>query len=325
MAKIKLIKNEGAKRTHLGRCKNCGKGWRQTFYLDELEPDVKAYLKEKGYADNADICPDCIAAVKDYLAKGKSEGADDILAKHAGDYWYHRYYNSMRRLNLHYKLNGKEQPVLRVGGIDVIHVAHVLGDALAHVHPELKAGAKKMDNLIDSYYKDHSDENAKKFFLNMVRELVPQAFPGVEVLDVTSAWNKDPDGENEGMKRHPGQPINKISPNQDADKDAVDFQKALDNMLDTYFDGRDRRRTKTRLITTFDSPGLDIPTSSVELLVDREPLIRYTFCGGEFTQWWSDTDEIEDNTMSDYDDAAGIRNEIEADLLEHIRDALHEM
>jgi hypothetical protein len=131
----------------------------------------------------------------DGLESIKNEGAGDILAKHAGDYWYHRYYNSMRRLNLHYKLNGKKQPILRVGGIDVVHVARVLGDALAQVHPELKAGAKKMDKLIDAYCRDHSDENARKFFLNMVKELVPQAFPGIEVLDVTSAWNKDPDGE----------------------------------------------------------------------------------------------------------------------------------
>lgn len=77
MAKIKFIKNERSKRTHLGRCKNCGKGWRQTFYLDELEPDVKAYLKAKGYADNADICPDCVNAVKS-MAKTEAFDKDEI-------------------------------------------------------------------------------------------------------------------------------------------------------------------------------------------------------------------------------------------------------
>ena len=56
-------------RMHLGRCKNCGRGWTKTNYLDELEPAVRKYFKDKGYPDNADICPKCVAAAKDYLAK----------------------------------------------------------------------------------------------------------------------------------------------------------------------------------------------------------------------------------------------------------------
>lgn len=60
-------------RTHLGRCKNCGHGWTKTSYLDELEPAVRKYFKAKGYPDNADICPKCVAAAKDYLAKNAGE------------------------------------------------------------------------------------------------------------------------------------------------------------------------------------------------------------------------------------------------------------
>lgn len=107
------------------------------------------------------------------------------------------------------------------------------------------------------------------------------------------------------------------------DKDAIAFQCALDEMLDTHFNGRDRRRLSTTLNTAFDSPGLDIPTSTVELRVDGEPLIRYSFCNGEFTQWWATDDEIEHNIMSDYNDAAGIQQEIEAELLEQIQAVLH--
>ena len=68
-------KSEG--RLHLGRCKNCGGGWTKTSYLDELEPDVHKYFKEKGYPDNADICPKCVADVKSYLAQGKDEARND--------------------------------------------------------------------------------------------------------------------------------------------------------------------------------------------------------------------------------------------------------
>ncbi len=56
-------------RMHLGRCVNCHGGWTKTNYVDELEPDVRKYFKDKGYADNADICPKCVVAAKDYLAK----------------------------------------------------------------------------------------------------------------------------------------------------------------------------------------------------------------------------------------------------------------
>lgn len=56
-------------RMHLGRCKNCGHGWTKTYYRDELEPAVRKYFKDKGYPDNADICPKCVAAAKAYLAK----------------------------------------------------------------------------------------------------------------------------------------------------------------------------------------------------------------------------------------------------------------
>lgn len=69
--------NESEGRMHLGRCKNCGHGWTKTFYLDELEPAVRKYFKDKGYPDNADICPKCVAAAKDYLAQGKTAGADE--------------------------------------------------------------------------------------------------------------------------------------------------------------------------------------------------------------------------------------------------------
>lgn len=85
-----LPKHEG--RTHLGRCKNCGHGWTKTNYLDELEPAVRKYFKGKGYPDNADICPKCVAAAKDYLAKNaasesfegwdnweETEGLEDTL------------------------------------------------------------------------------------------------------------------------------------------------------------------------------------------------------------------------------------------------------
>lgn len=66
-------------RTHLGRCKNCGHGWTKTSYLDELEPAVRKYFKAKGYADNADICPKCVAAAKDYLAKNAASESGEEL------------------------------------------------------------------------------------------------------------------------------------------------------------------------------------------------------------------------------------------------------
>lgn len=81
-------------RMHLGRCKNCGSGWTKTNYLDELEPDVRKYFKDKGYADNADICPKCVAAVKKHLAQGKAEGAtydeyvDAVAASLEDDFEY---------------------------------------------------------------------------------------------------------------------------------------------------------------------------------------------------------------------------------------------
>lgn len=81
-------------RMHLGRCKNCGSGWTKTNYVDELEPDVRKYFKEKGFADNADICPKCVAAVKKHLAQGKSEGAtydeyvDAVAASLEDDFEY---------------------------------------------------------------------------------------------------------------------------------------------------------------------------------------------------------------------------------------------
>ena len=81
-------------RMHLGRCKNCGSGWTKTNYLDELEPDVRKYFKDKGYADNADICPKCVAAAKAYLAQNKAEGAtydeyvDAVAASLEDDFEY---------------------------------------------------------------------------------------------------------------------------------------------------------------------------------------------------------------------------------------------
>lgn len=81
-------------RMHLGRCKNCGSGWTKTNYLDELDPDVRKYFKEKGFADNADICPKCVAAVKKHLAQGKAEGAtydeyvDAVAASLEDDFEY---------------------------------------------------------------------------------------------------------------------------------------------------------------------------------------------------------------------------------------------
>ena len=96
---IKLIKKTKQEaRMHLGRCKNCGSGWTKTNYVDELEPDVRKYFKEKGFADNADICPKCIAAVKKHLAQGNSAGLesktneDDVGARlrdilNANDVW----------------------------------------------------------------------------------------------------------------------------------------------------------------------------------------------------------------------------------------------
>lgn len=81
-------------RMHLGRCKNCGGGWTKTNYLDELEPDVRKYFKDKGLADNADICPKCVAAVKKHLSQGKAEGAtydeyvDAVAASLENDFEY---------------------------------------------------------------------------------------------------------------------------------------------------------------------------------------------------------------------------------------------
>lgn len=68
--KLRVIK-EGAKPhgSHLAHCKNCGKGWTYTYYMDQLTDDVYKYLKAKGYADNDSVCPDCIKACKEYLEK----------------------------------------------------------------------------------------------------------------------------------------------------------------------------------------------------------------------------------------------------------------
>jgi len=82
-----LSKHEA--RMHLGRCKNCGHGWTKTSYLDELEPAVRKYFKAKGYPDNADICPKCVAAAKDYLAKNAaSESGEELYNVFLdGDVW----------------------------------------------------------------------------------------------------------------------------------------------------------------------------------------------------------------------------------------------
>lgn len=76
-------------RMHLGRCKNCGHGWTKTNYLDELEPAVRKYFKAKGYPDNTDICPKCVAAAKDYLAKNAaSESGEELYDVFLdGDVW----------------------------------------------------------------------------------------------------------------------------------------------------------------------------------------------------------------------------------------------
>ena len=81
-------------RMHLGRCVNCHGGWTKTNYVDELEPDVRKYFKEKGFVDNDDVCPKCIAAVKKHLAQGKAEGAtydeyvDAVAASLEDDFEY---------------------------------------------------------------------------------------------------------------------------------------------------------------------------------------------------------------------------------------------
>lgn len=72
LEEIAQISGENEARMHLGRCKNCGSGWTKTNYLDELEPNVSKYFRDKGYAYNADICPKCVAAAKKYLAQDKA-------------------------------------------------------------------------------------------------------------------------------------------------------------------------------------------------------------------------------------------------------------
>lgn len=63
-------------RTHLGRCVNCHSGWTKTNYVDELDPDVRKYFKEQGFADNDDVCPKCVAAVKRHLTQVNEDVAD---------------------------------------------------------------------------------------------------------------------------------------------------------------------------------------------------------------------------------------------------------
>jgi hypothetical protein len=85
---IKLIKKtKHEARMHLGRCKNCGSGWTKTSYLDELEPDVRKYFRAKGYPDNADICPKCVAAAKAYLAKNGTAASNSNEAFDGWDGW----------------------------------------------------------------------------------------------------------------------------------------------------------------------------------------------------------------------------------------------
>ncbi len=105
------------------------------------------------------------------------------------------------------------------------------------------------------------------------------------------------------------------------DTDAVKFQNALDQMLGTYFDGRDRRRTTTRLTTTLES---GIQTTTVELLVDNAPIISCQFRAGKFSLEWENSGDVDEGLVSDYDDVTSMRDAIAADLLESIRDSLHE-
>lgn len=52
------------KGTHLDHCKNCGGGWKYTFYVDQTSPEVRSVLKSRGYKDYDSVCPKCIKAIE---------------------------------------------------------------------------------------------------------------------------------------------------------------------------------------------------------------------------------------------------------------------
>lgn len=120
------------------------------------------------------------------------------IAKHwNGGHWYERNYVSDRRLNTRIRLDGAEE-LIRVGGIDPIHATSVLGKALVELHPRLANGVKRFDTMVHDYM-NKKEEPAKNYVCDMVRELLPKAIPAIEVLDVKTAWRKDPDGISEGI------------------------------------------------------------------------------------------------------------------------------
>lgn len=120
------------------------------------------------------------------------------IAKHwNGGHWYERNYTSDRRLNTRIRLDGAEE-LIRVGGIDPIHATSVLGKALVELHPRLANGVKRFSTMVHDYM-NKKEEPAKNYVCDMVRELLPKAIPAIDVIDVKTAWRKDPDGISEGI------------------------------------------------------------------------------------------------------------------------------
>lgn len=64
------------KGTHLDHCKNCGGGWKYTFYVDQTSPEVRSVLKSRGYKDYDSVCPKCIKSIEG-LRESSTAGSNE--------------------------------------------------------------------------------------------------------------------------------------------------------------------------------------------------------------------------------------------------------
>lgn len=71
------------KGSHLDHCKNCGGGWKYTFYVDQTSPEVRSVLNSRGYKDYDSVCPKCIKAIEG-LKEDFSMGVEGPLGLNQG-------------------------------------------------------------------------------------------------------------------------------------------------------------------------------------------------------------------------------------------------
>ena len=113
-----------------------------------------------------------------------AESVDELGTDATGRY-YHKGNNHGSRCTLIYKLNGRKQEPLRVGGIDLVHVVFVIADALEKRHSKARIDASKIGDLIFNYENAHSSDTfGSKYTTKALNEILPKAVPGLEVIDV---------------------------------------------------------------------------------------------------------------------------------------------